>query len=196
METTSTVNPIVQFMPLIIICGVFWVVWRSRRRNKINGSQVGLIRNLKGLNGQLEVFQDKVIIRRKGAFSKMCYGFFKGDKTIYIHQIAGIQVKLGGLTNGYIQFTVPGGIESTKGIYDAMRDENSVMFTPGKNKQVEEMKKFIEKMIAEKNQGKQSGVNHPAVSHADELRKFKNLLDEKVISQDEFDRKKKELLGF
>ncbi len=35
----------------------------------------------------------------------------------------------------------------------------------------------------------------PAVSTADELKKFKELLDSGVISQEEFDAKKKELLG-
>ena len=35
----------------------------------------------------------------------------------------------------------------------------------------------------------------PAVSAADELKKFKELLDMGVISQEEFDAKKKQLLG-
>jgi len=39
---------------------------------------------LKGVNGQLELYNDKVIIRRKGFVSKMTQGFFKGDKTIYL----------------------------------------------------------------------------------------------------------------
>ncbi len=151
------------------------------------------VKILKGTNGQLEVYSDKVIIKRKGLVSKLCHGLFKGDKTIYIHQITGIQVKPGGLlVSGYIQFTVPGGIESKKGLSDATQDENTVMFTNDKNKLVNEIKEYIEKAIANKFQSN----NNSSVSPADELKKFKQLLDEKVISQEEFDKKKKELLGF
>ena len=37
--------------------------------------------------------------------------------------------------------------------------------------------------------------NPPAVSSADELKKFKELLDMGIITQEEFDAKKKQLLG-
>ena len=42
-------------------------------------------------------------------------------------------------------------------------------------------------------QKNQSGV--PATSAADELKKYKDLLDSGVITQEEFDAKKKQLLG-
>ena len=37
--------------------------------------------------------------------------------------------------------------------------------------------------------------NQPPISAADELKKFKELLDMGIITQEEFDAKKKELLG-
>jgi hypothetical protein len=44
-----------------------------------------LLYELKGVNGQIELYSDKVIIKRKGALAKLTQGFFKGDKTIYIY---------------------------------------------------------------------------------------------------------------
>ena len=147
------------------------------------------IKILKGVNGQLELYSDKVIIKRKGLLAKMTQGFTKGDKTLYLNQITAIQVKKGGLLNGYIQFTLPGGIESKKGIFAAGNDENSIVFTPANNDLALDIKDTIEKL-----RGSVSNAIG-SVSSADELRKFKQLLDDEIISKEEFEQKKKQLLG-
>lgn len=99
---------------------------------------------VEGVNGQLYLYANRVVIKRKGFFSKMAHGFFKGEKEIFLSQISGIQVRKGGLMiNGYIQFTLSGGNESTKGIIEATQDENTVMFNRNQNYKVEELKKKI-----------------------------------------------------
>lgn len=147
---------------------------------------------LKGVNGQLQLYEDKVIIIRKGVLSKLTQGFFKGDKTIYLSQISGIQLKPGtNLTNGYIQFTLSGGNENTKGIMKATKDENTVMFAKKNNKLVEEIKNEIERL---KRATQSPGVVMQA-SAADEIRKYKQLFDDGIILEEEFNSKKKALLG-
>jgi len=152
-----------------------------------------LFYELKGISGQLELYEDKIIIRRKGALAKMTQGFFKGDKTNYINQITGIQVKPGTLwTNGYIQITVPGGIESKKGLLDdATLDENTVAFTSKDNELVNQIKSKIEELMSQQRMGHIINQSSPA----DEIRKYKELLDDGVITQEEFEQKKKQLLG-
>jgi hypothetical protein len=151
-----------------------------------------VIYTLNGVNGQLELYADKVVIKRKGALAKMTQGFFKGDKTIYLKQISGIQVKPGGtFVNGYIQFTLPGGNESVKGINAATKDENTVVFNKKDNDLVQKIKAKIEELQASMN----SGTVVQQVSAADEIKKFKELLDEGVITEEEFNQKKKQLLG-
>lgn len=146
---------------------------------------------LKGVNGQLELYNDKVIIKRKGVLAKMTQGFFKGDKTLYLKQITGIQVKQGGLvTNGYIQFTVPGGIENRKGLSDATKDENTVMFNKKYNELVQKMKDKIEEL-----QQTLNGQPVSQLSSADEIKKYKELLDQGVLTEEEFTEKKKQLLN-
>jgi len=149
-----------------------------------------ILDEFKGVNGQIDLYQDKIIIKRKGALAKMSQGFFKGEKTIYIKQITGIQLKLGGaLTNGYFQFTVPGGIESKTGIFDATKDENSVMFTFKQNSAAKALKEKIERFMAAVSEGASASF-----STADEISKYNELLRNGVITQDEFDAKKKQLL--
>ena len=152
-----------------------------------------MIMELNGVNGQIELYHDKAIIKRKGFISKLSQGFFKGDKTIYLSQISSIQVKPGSmLTNGYIQFSLSGGNESTKGIVKATQDENTVMFAKKDNGLVENMKAEIEQL---KNSTQSPGAEMRATSAADEIRKYKQLLDDGIISEDEFNVKKRELLG-
>ena len=152
-----------------------------------------MVMSLNGVNGQLELYPNKVVIKRKGALAKMTQGFFKGDKEIYIKQISGIQVKMGtGLTNGYIQFTLSGGNESTKGLLKATQDENTVMFSKKENETVEQIKFKIEELMAVGNFSQP--VN--ALSSADEIKKFKELFDSGAITEEEFSMKKKQLLGF
>lgn len=150
-----------------------------------------MLLELNGVNGQLELYEDKVIIKRRGALAKMTQGFTKGDKTIYLNQISGIQFKPGGnLVNGYMQFTMPGGNEKTKGAFDAAKDENSVMFRKADNNLAMEIKDKIEQLQQQKNNNQGSSM-----SVADEIKKFKELLDSGIITEDEFNQKKKQLLG-
>ena len=71
-------------------------------------------------------------------------GLFKGDKEIFLDQISAVQLKkASALISGYIQFTIPGGNEKLKGIFEATDDENTVMFRKDQNKVAEEIKNMI-----------------------------------------------------
>lgn len=143
---------------------------------------------LKGVTGHLQVFPDKIVIERKGFIAKMNHGLFKGDKSLFLKQISGIQVKQAGMfTNGYIQFTLIGGIEGRKGLLEATKDENTVMFRKADNDLVKEIQSYIESRINNDSQG--------STSIADELIKLKDLVDKGILTQDEFEKKKAEMLA-
>lgn len=149
---------------------------------------------LKGVNGQLKLYEDRVVITRKGFISKLTQGFFKGDKTIYIHQITSIQIKKGGiLTNGYIQFSLGGGVESKRGIVDATKDENTVMFNYRHNDLVAKIKKYVENVMQKQRESVQKTSQIPSV--ADEIRKLKSLVEAGIITQEEFEAQKEKLLS-
>lgn len=91
---------------------------------------------------------------------------------------------------GYIQITLPGGFESKKGLIDATQDENTVMFVKKDNELVNRIKSKIEELLAQQRAYK---INQ--LSPADEIKKYKELLDDGIITQEEFEKKKKQLLG-
>ena len=144
---------------------------------------------LQGVAGQLELYENKVVIKRKGALAKMAHGF-TGDKEIMLRIITGVQLKLGGaLFNGYIQFTIPGGNESRKGINAAAQDENTVMFNKKENETAKAIKEKIEELQMQPDQPIAQS------SPADEIRKLKGLLDDGIITESEFEAKKSDLLA-
>ena len=141
---------------------------------------------LTGVNDQLEVYDDKIIIKRKNAKAK-----FSGDKTIYLNQITGIEFKkAGSLFAGYIHFTLPGSISSNTGLHGAAHSENSILFNKKYNDEAEKVKLKIESLVQN-----QSKLNNPTSNDPDILRKYKQLFDDGIITREEFEAKKKEILG-
>lgn len=147
---------------------------------------------LTGTTSRVIVYEDRVDIERTGFLNKLSYGF-SGTKSIPMSSITSIQYKAGGgILNGFLQFGVLGGKERNSGLSGAASDENSVVFSKDKNEKAEKIKAFIEKKIAERSSPAQSSGT---VSAADEILKLKHLLDAGIITADEFETKKKQLLG-
>jgi hypothetical protein len=146
----------------------------------------------KGQNGTLLLTDIAVTIKRGAKGFLLGGGMLRGDKTIPYSSIAAVQLKKAGMTAGYLQLTLVGGPEAKRGLIEAASDENTVNFQSwgDSNKKFEEAKQLIERrMLESKAGGSQQG------SAADELAKFSELKDKGVISEEEFQKKKAQLLG-
>ena len=103
--------------------------------------------NVNGLGGQITLTNKRVIIKRQGLLAKGAHGY-KGDKEIPLKNITAVQFKpCGSVTNGYIQFTILGGVESRGGAFDAAGDENTVMFSQKQEFAFREIKRYIDAFI-------------------------------------------------
>lgn len=125
---------------------------------------------------------------RKGLRNFMIQGS-KGEKSIPIKSITAIQLKEPGLTTGYIQFAYSGSSESKGGTMSAVNDENTILFLKKELKQAKELKSMVESIQ------RQNSTSSPQISGADEIIKFKQLLDEGILTVEEFETKKKQILG-
>ena len=165
----------------------------ARREHK----EEGLVYEFDGGAGDvLLVYEDRVTIRRKGVMNLVLMGI-QGDKTIYFSDITSVQYKESGLAAGYIQFTLPGGTSQRGGMLDAVQDENTVTFKEN-DEMAEEIVNYLNgalRKIKSPNTTPQTATIVNQVSVADELMKFKGLLDAGVLTQEEFDKKKSELLN-
>ncbi|MDQ7794107.1 MAG: SHOCT domain-containing protein [bacterium] len=145
----------------------------------------------KGINGQLTVKPQLVVISRRGILAFATQGL-KGDKEIRIDQISSIQLKRAGmLTNGYIQFSFLGGAETKGGLFDAVSDENTVMFNISQQPAFLKAKEMIEAGI----ERSRRATSAPQVSVADEITKLAQLVEQGFLTREEFEAKKKQLLG-
>ena len=171
---------------------------------KAHGQEVPLYSLISHLGTELLVYEEYIALTHVKTTSdvfeyvgKKISGGNSGAKKVDIEDIVSIQHREPmGLSAGFIQFSFAGGIEYRGGITSAVNDENSILYDTPRVAEAREIVSYLEKRKKEIKQQKQAG-NAPVVqmSAADELKKYKELLDAGVITQEEFDAKKKSLLG-
>ena len=146
----------------------------------------------KGRNGQVETEKNGITISRKG-LGGVFFHAFKGEKRIPYASISAVQFRPAGLfTVGYIQFTVLGGTEDRGALFNAAKDENSVLFERGQqDKDFRKLRAMVEEACEEY---RNPVVSAPKVSLADELTKLADLKDRGVLTDIEFSEHKASLL--
>lgn len=159
-------------------------------------SKPGVVYSLNGARGRsMDVYDDHVCISTEVTLGSLFTGnVTDGAKDIYYSDVISVQAKAPSLTLGYIQLETASVMMNNGG--DNFFNENTFTYNESDlpNGLADEVVSFIKGKVSECKANK----NAPAVaqlSAADELKKFKELLDMGVINQDEFDAKKKELLG-
>lgn len=135
-------------------------------------------------------------IKRKGMLNFVNHGM-DGEKTIDITNMSGIQMKeAGSITSGYLQFIVLGSKESKGGLFSATQDENTIMFIKKEQEMANEIKVYVENILSNKNAVKTTSEEKELkVDTVDEIRKYKALAEDGIITEEEFQTKKKQLLG-
>lgn len=100
-----------------------------------------------GYNGQILLTQKRVIIFRSGRNARTTQGI-KGEKEIPINKITAVEFKRAdNLTKGFLQFSILGSFESKGTVFDAVLDENTVMFTASQQSEFEEIKRYVDSIV-------------------------------------------------
>lgn len=166
----------------------------ERIKTRPDGVKYCLVNNLGKI---LDVYENKVVFTSTQSTSTVVTALFlggsttQGEKTIYYKDAIGVQYKPSTVTDGYIQVETSADGRSASSAYGG---ENSIQFGGKNNADAEIIASFIRAKI-EETKNIPIGGSLQQTSPADELKKFKELLDMGVISQEEFDAKKKQLLG-
>ncbi len=151
--------------------------------------------DLDGVRGRhIDVYEDKVVLSVKATFGSLLVGnATDGEKTIYYSDCVGVQYKKAGLTIGYLQFETAGSIMNNR--QNNFFNENTFTWDTPKisNQKMEEVANYCKKQVDECKSMKHNQVIN-TISPADELKKYKELLDMGVITQEEFAAKKKQIL--
>ena len=138
---------------------------------------------------KITVNDAELTIARKGFIS---FGNgLRGEKTIPLKNITAIQLKKPDTMHGYIQFSLLGAQEVKGDVMELMKDENTIVFAGKHLDDMMELKQLIESHNASANPAFQASGS----SAAAQIKEFKALLDDGILTQEEFDQKKKQLLG-
>lgn len=155
---------------------------------------------VKSTTGQImNVYEDRVELTQEGVLGFLTQGL-QGTKTYFFKDITTIQFKNCGWTSGFFEFTFPGGHDGRGGSLTGITNDNRFIFgapTIGRAKEIakemEKVNEYLQKQLSESKKEHSQNVN--GISVADEILKLKNLMDEGIISEDEFQVKKKQLLN-
>ena len=163
-------------------------------KNPVNGC----VYSIDGVRGKhIDIYENKCTIKTKITLgSIIASNATDGEKTIYCKDCVGVQFKPAKITIGYLQFETSSGMMNNKG--SNFFGENSFTFDPSviTNEKMEEVANYVRKKIDEiKTAGDRGTTVVNSISPAEEVKKMKELLDMGIITQDEFDAKKKQLLG-
>ena len=171
------------------IIALVWAFGRTKKLSgpeTLNGKLIGL-----GVNGQMYLTDDEVIITRKGMLGYLSQGL-KGSKHIPISSVTSVQLKdVGGMTRGYIQLGVLGGRENVGGAFAAVTDENSVTFTSAQQETFRKIASGLRAQIAAR--GRPQVIS--TQSSAADLEGYARLLEKGLMTQEEFDSRKSKILN-
>jgi len=148
-----------------------------------------------GKTGEVELLENSVVIRRKGFLTFVVQGL-QGDKEILLSAITGIELRKGNwFGRGFIRFLYMGANDRYPQLLllrrqnDPAYDENALVFARHAYQDFADLKEAIERRMRER----VGGLPRPA-SVGDELHKLAELLGRGLLTQAEFDRKKRQLL--
>ena len=193
----------------IMLSGVFIIMADSLKKNSIKNREAvvkiakakadenGAIFFCVGSEGRiLSVYEDRVSLVSK---PKILVGnFANGEKTIYYKDCIGLQFNPSPSSQqlGYLQFETASTMTNNSGTY---YNENTFGWYLKKsevtNETMQKVNNFVHEKVAECKKTANTINVTAQQSNADELKKYKELLDLGIITQEEFDTKKKQLLG-
>jgi hypothetical protein len=217
----SEIDPLINLFPLIIIMGIIFIKGKRKiydtGENKIAEEYSHLVQRLGGRGERLvrdNISGDKVLVKLQGSFGEalvitdrnlyvLKWGFmagnFLGGRCIAFghRNIVGLEIKKGWVT-GTFEVLTPATQNAQKsywgsGSNSAIQSDNVVTFQSNKFDLFQEAVKIGRELINKSHlQNIQSSQNMPNYS---ELEKLAELKDKKIITQEEFEAKKKKILG-
>lgn len=148
-----------------------------------------VIMSVEGIDGRIELLEDRVRICRSG-FLAYARGL-TGDKDILLSQISSVEFRPASYFTGrgHITFSFLGGAEDKTGFLRAASDANSMLFKVSQMEAFKTLKTEVETRIAA-GRNQRSGS-----SNLDELQKLAELHNKNIITDEEFNAKKRQLLG-
>lgn len=157
-----------------------------------------LVYSIDGVRGRhIDIYVDKCVITTRVTLgSLLTNNATDGEKTFYYSDCIGVQFKTSKFTIGYLQ--VETAASSGNNHMSNFFNENSFTFDTSviSNERMTEVADYVKQRVDEVKKGHFNRNNGTStLSVADELIKLKQLMDARVLTQEEFDLQKAKLLN-
>jgi len=219
--SSTQVNPIINLLPLIIIVGIIFIIRRiTKKKYEVSEGQKAeyshLIQRFGNRGEKLvrdNIGDDKILIKLQGSFGEaivitdrnlyvLKWGFMAGNLLggrciAFGHRnIVGLEIKKGWVT-GTFEVLTPATQNTQKsywgsGSNNAIQSDNVVTFQSNKFDLFQEAVKIGRELINKSHF--QNSQNSQSMPNYSELEKLAELKDKKIITQEEFEAKKKKIL--
>jgi len=104
-------------------------------------------RKVTGVDGSIELLEDRILIRRKGFAAYLAQ---KSDKEIGLADISAIEFRKAGLTNGYIRFALSNGSsKSGNSLTERANDGDTVWFRLSQQRSFEAFRRSVQDRLPE-----------------------------------------------
>ena len=161
----------------------------------------GAVYVIKGVRGRwISIYPDRVVIDTKVTLgSIITRNATDGEKTIYYSDVIGVQFKESAMTIGYLQLETASSAMNNKN--SNFFSENTFTFdiTVIANETMKQVAEYVKQQVNKVKSGAHpASLNSNHVTEQspyEELKSLKELLDMGIVTQEEFDAKKKQLLG-
>ena len=151
------------------------------------------IYSFEGYNDRkIDVYNDRIVITVIARWNTILTGR-ANEKTIYYSDCIKVEFDNNKSFHGGYLRLVTADSNSFIREKDKRYDDNSISF-PSPSKRMDEIANFIKNRVKETKEAS-CALPNPNISATDEIIKYKNLLDIGAITQEEYDLKKKQLLG-
>lgn len=148
-----------------------------------------IVMEVAGYNGQVKLLEDRLIISREGMIAFLSLRTNEG-RVFPLNELAAVRVQNPGfLSNGYIHFVPVSEANSDQVPTQPNRHPNVVTFTKHQRDSFMQLKNEVEKRI------QAVGPGTVSTNVLDFVEKLADLRDKGILSEDEFERKKKQVLG-
>lgn len=151
-----------------------------------------------GVDKRVIVYEDKVSIEGAGKDFLVRMFTYQGQKTFLYESLSSVEFKEAStLSAGYLKFNigVDKGNTGNLSLESDWNSDNKIDFVKKhQNEEAKAIKNYVEDKMLSIRKTQQGGGG--SISPADEIRKFKQLLDEGIISQIEFEEHKKQYSNY
>jgi hypothetical protein len=134
-----------------------------------------------GLDGSIELWPGKVIIRPVGTYAFLTR-LGQGDQEIRVSSITSVDFRRQGIGGGYIRFSFAGG----------SFDYKTIWFHQSRQEEFEDFKEALDSMMDRSHQPAEVARG---MSVVEELERLVGLLEKGHITREEFNQRKKQILG-